>query len=207
MEEFEESLKNIRTLHRAGSSGANGVSMEAPSSNNSEAQIDPHQNDQSPVRSLPAGIGHSAQAAMLDKEQREIVEKTTASACGYFVLSLIDDICLHEAKREAVLSKHKKNEGKFSESELESRIKADLEMIPERSCPPMSQSFDLRYKHKIPTKVRNEKGNPAGEFGWCIVCRKPAERYCRDLRVPVCNHDCKLKHLQENGTWLFLCFP
>lgn len=43
----------------------------------------------------------------------------------------------------------------------------------------------------IPVEVSNEVGLKNGKFGWCIVCRNPANLYCKDTRHPVCTYDCK----------------
>ena len=46
-------------------------------------------------------------------------------------------------------------------------------------------------------KVVNERMELCGTIGWCIVCRKAAERYCCETRVPICSTNCKQKHLEE----------
>lgn len=202
MEEYEESLKNQRTFQRQGSSGTNGVSPETPTSHKG-ADIEVSITDQNPMKTLSGIMDNSIALNSMGSTttlEKEVIEKSNENACRFYVVSLIDDICLFEAKKQAVAQKIESSEQEMSEEEKRRNLQAELDKIPERSCPPLNQSLDNRYKHKIPVKVTNEAGNPPGEFGWCVVCRKPADRYCRDLRVPVCNHDCKIKHLQENGT-------
>jgi hypothetical protein len=54
---------------------------------------------------------------------------------------------------------------------------------------------DDKYKKSINVYLENEKGIPAGKFGWCIVCRDKADVYCRETRHPVCSHECKKDHM------------
>jgi len=42
------------------------------------------------------------------------------------------------------------------------------------------------------------KGEAApGKFGWCVVCRAPANHYCVDTRDSVCGHACKYRNLER----------
>ncbi|CAD8196568.1 unnamed protein product [Paramecium octaurelia] len=40
----------------------------------------------------------------------------------------------------------------------------------------------------------NEIQQPAGYFGYCLMCRKSANLYCKDHRVPICSFFCKRRH-------------
>lgn len=206
MEEYEESIKNYKVIQKSLSGSSNGISCETPTSPK-DLQFDASIADHAaPIKTLSnidqphlqANSSSNLDKGTLDKAQAEYINKSVEKACKYYVVNLIDDVCLYQAKKETVTTKFENEEG-LSETEKEQKIKSEIERIPERSCPPHNQSLDNRYKHKIPTKVKNESGATPGEFGWCVVCRKSADRYCRDLRVPVCNHECKIKHLQENG--------
>ncbi len=33
-----------------------------------------------------------------------------------------------------------------------------------------------------------------GKNGWCFMCHKPANFYCKDTKVPVCGSECKKAH-------------
>ena len=33
----------------------------------------------------------------------------------------------------------------------------------------------------------NERGLPNGKTGWCFVCRRAANQYCKDTRIPICS--------------------
>ncbi len=46
-------------------------------------------------------------------------------------------------------------------------------------------------------QVENENGEISGKFGWCFVCRRQANLYCKDTRVPLCSVDCKKRHIDE----------
>ena len=45
--------------------------------------------------------------------------------------------------------------------------------------------------------IQNELGFKAGLFGWCTICRKEANYYCKEKRVPICSYECKLKNLDN----------
>jgi len=50
---------------------------------------------------------------------------------------------------------------------------------------------DPKYQRAISilkTAIANEQDYPAGLFGWCNKCRKTANFYCKDLRVPICSY-------------------
>ena len=38
-------------------------------------------------------------------------------------------------------------------------------------------------------------------FGWCAVCRKTAELYCKETRIPICSVKCKMANL-ETEKWI-----
>jgi hypothetical protein len=40
------------------------------------------------------------------------------------------------------------------------------------------------------------EGQPGGKKGFCFLCRKPADYYCKDTKVPVCSVGCKKAHLE-----------
>ncbi|CAD8200740.1 unnamed protein product [Paramecium pentaurelia] len=46
----------------------------------------------------------------------------------------------------------------------------------------------------IQSDIQNERNQPAGYFGYCIMCRKSANLYCKDHRVPICSFICKKQH-------------
>lgn len=46
-------------------------------------------------------------------------------------------------------------------------------------------------------QIENENKEISGKFGWCFVCRRQANLYCKDTRVPLCSVDCKKRHLDE----------
>lgn len=66
-----------------------------------------------------------------------------------------------------------------------------------RSVPLIHETDDQKYKKIMTVNIENEQNVVSGKFGWCFICRKSANVYCKDSRVPVCNTDCKKKHLEE----------
>ena len=68
------------------------------------------------------------------------------------------------------------------------------DIIPLSTAPPNSDFFsDKRYRHCFPVMIYNEKNELSGLFGWCFNCRRQADFYCKDTRVPVCSYECKKK--------------
>ena len=53
-------------------------------------------------------------------------------------------------------------------------------------------SLDLRIDPSFEPKA----GHPPGPFGWCAVCGASACYYCKEARVPICSHECKLRFLE-----------
>jgi len=49
-----------------------------------------------------------------------------------------------------------------------------------------------------PVELWNERGNPAGMFGWCFICRDSADFYCKDTRYPVCSFICKKRIVEDD---------
>lgn len=73
------------------------------------------------------------------------------------------------------------------------------ELIPQLVVPLVLDPDDKQYQVEVPVQVKNEQGHLNGRFGWCLVCRKPADYYCKDTRVPVCSSDCKLRYLEVDN--------
>ena len=46
-------------------------------------------------------------------------------------------------------------------------------------------------------KIVNENNYLSGFFGWCFICRKPANFYCISHRLPICSFECKNNLLLE----------
>ena len=38
----------------------------------------------------------------------------------------------------------------------------------------------------------NSKNIPNGKFGWCFICKNPANYYCIKQKLPICSIDCKM---------------
>lgn len=54
------------------------------------------------------------------------------------------------------------------------------------------QLFEQFNPQKIPYKhIKNEMGYCSGSFGWCFICRQPANYYCVHTRKAICSENCK----------------
>lgn len=54
-----------------------------------------------------------------------------------------------------------------------------------------------KYFHIKNPHIRNENEEESGSFGWCCICRKGAEFYCKSTRAPVCSLKCRNRLLKE----------
>lgn len=66
-----------------------------------------------------------------------------------------------------------------------------IEVVPAAGC--LNQQC---YNRVISVNSLNEQNIRAGRFGWCFLCRKSANLYCKETRVPVCSVTCKISHLR-----------
>lgn len=71
------------------------------------------------------------------------------------------------------------------------------ENSPLRSVPAKLDPDDPLYQSVPQVFVNNDEGFVSGKFGWCSVCRKPADYYCLESRDPVCTETCKKLHLKN----------
>lgn len=70
-------------------------------------------------------------------------------------------------------------------------------IVPQRPVPTVMDPNDPQYRQTILVDITNEVGEVAGRFGWCVVCRKTANLYCKDSRLPVCSPACKVSFLEK----------
>ena len=68
---------------------------------------------------------------------------------------------------------------------------ADL-LSPSSSLSPLSPSSS-----PSPPPSSGPERAPAGKYGYCVVCSKPANFFCKETRAPVCSMEHKLIHLQR----------
>lgn len=73
----------------------------------------------------------------------------------------------------------------------------DSTQIPDRVTPLAMDPNDQQYRNEISVSILNEKQEKNGRFGWCIMCRKGADFYCKDSRFPVCSAECKIRYLEQ----------
>lgn len=71
------------------------------------------------------------------------------------------------------------------------------DLIPERTVPLCLDPNDPMYLKEFRTTVTNERSEPAGRFGWCVVTRKPADLYCKETRLPVSSLKSKMALIER----------
>ncbi len=66
--------------------------------------------------------------------------------------------------------------------------------------PKTKNDFNLPLYRKLSNiKLLNEYNYESGRFGWCYICRKKADYYCKDIKVPICSYKCKeILNQEEN---------
>lgn len=75
------------------------------------------------------------------------------------------------------------------------------ENIPERTVPLVLDPNDKNFWTEIKSEAKNEKGETAGRFGWCVGCRKGADLYCKDSRFPICSPACKRNFMEREAAF------
>lgn len=70
--------------------------------------------------------------------------------------------------------------------------------IPFRTVPLSLDPNDKSYQIDYQVDLLNEKQEPCGRFGWCVLCRKTADLYCKDTRLPVCSFACKTSLIEQD---------
>ena len=91
------------------------------------------------------------------------------------VKNIVDIICFRAAK-----------------GELNKNI---IPLIPKKE----SDFLKPIFKKLKASDIYNENGFPSGFFGWCNICRKTANHYCIEHRLPICSYVCKnYLSLEEN---------
>ena len=58
----------------------------------------------------------------------------------------------------------------------------------------MNQGADDRVPE---VEVKNEMDLPPGRYGWCVVCRRPADTFCPETKAPIYSPECQKRHLVE----------
>lgn len=130
---------------------------------------------------------------------------------------MVDSVCLHAAKVEAV-QKYYANEARqlqeagaldaeaaarLAEQASQEEQAISLYAVPKSSKsrkqgdePDPAQSKRIKERDEGPLPVTNELGVASGKFGWCVSCRAAANLYCKHTRHPVCSFECKQRHIR-----------
>ena len=75
-------------------------------------------------------------------------------------------------------------------------LNQDTTTIPIRLIPSISAN-PTSNTELIHVQIQNENDEVSGKFGWCFVCRRQANLYCKDTRIPLCSVDCKKRHIDD----------
>ena len=76
----------------------------------------------------------------------------------------------------------------------------DIDSISMHSTPQPAEVNVSQYTKQFKLNLLNENGDSCGQFGWCFICRRRADFYCRDTRKPICSKKCKSDLLSLYGS-------
>lgn len=131
-----------------------------------------------------------------EEEQNREIDFILKIYMSNVVRNIVDNVCLFDEKAKTVTNKIQENQ-ELDPAKKTEELSKELSLIPLRSVPLINETDDLKYKKIMTVSIDNEQNVVSGKFGWCFVCRKSANVYCKDSRVPVCTAECKKKHLDE----------
>ncbi|KRX07107.1 Sec7 domain [Pseudocohnilembus persalinus] len=126
----------------------------------------------------------------LVEQRRQQNNNSVETICFDTVKNLVDNVELYYEKIKIV-------ESEISEEQNEEVKNLELQNIPLNPVPKQLDSDDLQYRRIIKTELKNEIGQVAGDFGWCINCRKGASYYCKDFRIPICGNECQKEYVED----------
>ena len=66
-------------------------------------------------------------------------------------------------------------------------------------APPENGVVPEDYLDLVSIETKNEEGNEAGLFGWCVISRKKADFYCKDSRLPIHSINEKIAFLEKEA--------
>lgn len=103
---------------------------------------------------------------------------------GNVMTYMKDQVEIYFARTAKLRQGFKKSEEEFAE--LAGKC------IPVQLVPPTAELANSPlYSRVISVEIPNEMGERSGLYGWCFICRKAAEYYCKDNKLPVCSKICK----------------
>lgn len=158
-----------------------------------KSTLQPPMSPENPVNTTFAGVLEQLNIDFGDQKLSPTIlrDSSTEKYLFHYIKNLVDDVCIHDQKVEDFKKEHERDSPEL--------INERVSQIPLRSVPMSFDPNDPQYRMIQRVKIENEKGRTAGLFGWCFICREPADYYCKDTRVPVCSIDCKLRHQDELG--------
>jgi hypothetical protein len=90
---------------------------------------------------------------------------------------IIDEVCIFEGRKSI-----------FPDRQY------DFRMIPQKF-----ENFQESFLIEEEIILANERENLNGKTGWCWICRKGSDFYCKDFRLPICSISCKRSLAEING--------
>lgn len=111
---------------------------------------------------------------------------------------LVDDVEMH-TRQAANRSRYNngrtvgliRNNAKFCALMAESIVEEAMRVVLKESQIAIL-SFDCTTDISTAGEHVSSLGHMNGRFGWCLVCKKAADYYCKDQKVPICGYSCKL---------------
>ena len=128
------------------------------------------------------------------------------------VQNMVDNVCLHQARVDALQREAKQshpsgdqanNSGETQEPQPtdeedakddEAEAQKNRDRIANLQLNPVNQPVD---DYVPAVDIQNEMGLPAGRYGWCVVCRNPADMVCPETNHPYYSAECQKKHMVE----------
>jgi len=132
----------------------------------------------------------------LNKTKNEEIDNVLKNYMSNVLRNIVDNVCLYDEKIKSLQKKIEENTD-LDPNKRQEELNKEVSLVPIRSVPLINETDDLKYKKIMTVDIENEQNMSSGKFGWCFICRKSANVYCKDSRVPVCNAECKKKHLDE----------
>lgn len=114
----------------------------------------------------------------------ECIEENATNHMHY----LVDQTELYLERLNTLKINYKKSEKEFDE-----KVKGKLALS---TVPAVSGSQSSSNEAVIKVQLKNEIGELNGTFGWCLVCRKSADYFCKQTKLPICSLQCKNRNIE-----------
>ncbi|KAL4477738.1 hypothetical protein ABPG72_018912 [Tetrahymena utriculariae] len=162
------SFQNLNSIHQA--------RLSQHSSNRQQSEtMEEEQFDPSKILNLSQQSQDDNSQNVLDSHLNNQIQ----FYCRQAVTNLVDNTVIYYEKKKQVGEDNQTN------------------IIPLLCVPPIYQETSDVYTQTIQVSVENENNQVSGKYGWCFICRKTANFYCRETRVAICCAECKQTHIKQ----------